>query len=70
MFQCPLEVCAARDTKGLYKRALAGDIPNFTGISDPYEPPLTPEITVHTDREAPEESTRRIITWLEEHGYI
>jgi adenylylsulfate kinase len=68
--QCPLEVCAARDTKGLYQRALAGDIPNFTGISDPYEPPLTPEITVHTDREAPEESTRRIITWLEEHGYI
>src|SRR5580693_7638613 len=48
---CPIEVLAQRDVKGLYKRALAGEVGNFTGISDPYEPPLHPDITVRSDRE-------------------
>src|SRR5581483_4432000 len=47
--QCPLEVLVERDVKGLYKRALAGEIEHFTGISDPYEPPLAPELTIHSD---------------------
>ena len=51
--ECPLDVLVERDVKGLYKRALAGRIPHFTGISDPYEPPASPEITLHTAREMP-----------------
>ena len=66
----PLETLIERDVKGLYKKALAGEIPNFTGISDPYEPPLNPEVTVDSSREAPEESAARIIGRLEELGYI
>src|SRR3954464_14404671 len=53
--RAPLEVCAKRDPKGLYAKALRGEIPNFTGVSDPYEPPLDPEITLHTSRERPEQ---------------
>src|SRR6202166_3946493 len=52
--ECPLEVLAERDVKGLYKRALAGEIPQFTGITDPYEPPLSPEVTVNSSQETPE----------------
>src|SRR5690242_15928303 len=51
--ECPVEVVAGRDVKGLYKKALAGEIPQFTGISDPYEPPLSPEIVVHSSNETP-----------------
>jgi len=65
-----LETLIARDTKGMYQKALNGEIPNFTGVSDPYEPPEAPEIVVETDRETPEESAARIISWLEEHRYI
>jgi len=68
--QAPLEVLIERDVKGLYKKALAGEIENFTGISDPYEPPENPEIVVNTAEETVEESTRKIIRWLEEHQYI
>ncbi len=53
---CPLEVLIKRDVKGLYKRALGGDIQNFTGISDPYEAPENPEIVVHTARQTPNKS--------------
>src|ERR1700748_2000678 len=49
--ECPVEVLTARDVKGLYKKALDGEIPQFTGISDPYEPPLAPEVTVNSSRE-------------------
>jgi len=63
-----LEECEARDVKGLYARARAGEIPEFTGISDPYEPPLHPEITVITAGHSPEESAAEVVTWLEEHG--
>ncbi|MDI6870889.1 MAG: adenylyl-sulfate kinase [Bacillota bacterium] len=68
--KCPLPVCAARDVKGLYKRALAGEVPAFTGVSDPYEEPLNPEITVETDRETVEESAGRILAGLEALGYL
>ncbi|WP_084677727.1 adenylyl-sulfate kinase [Thermodesulfatator atlanticus] len=67
---CPLEVVEARDVKGLYARARRGEIPNFTGISDPYEPPRNPEIVVHTDKETVEESMAKIIGYLEEKGFI
>jgi adenylylsulfate kinase len=66
---CPVEVCAKRDVKGMYERAMKGEIPNFTGVSDPYEEPLNPEAVVHTDRETAEESAARVIQSIEELGY-
>jgi adenylyl-sulfate kinase len=66
----PLSVCAERDVKGLYAKAMAGQIPLFTGVSDPYEAPVNPEIVVHTDQETVEESVNKIITYLEEHALI
>ena len=69
--ECPIERLAERDVKGLYKKALAGEIANFTGISDPYEPPLNPEVTCYSDgRETPEQSAAKVIAKLEELGYI
>jgi adenylyl-sulfate kinase len=68
--KCPVEVCAERDVKGLYKKAFAGEILEFTGVSDPYEEPLNAEIVVETDKEPPEESVAKIIGTLEELGYI
>ena len=69
--EAPLEVLAERDVKGLYRRAMAGEIENFTGVSDPYEPPLEPEVVCHSDgREMPDESARRVIAKLEELGYL
>ena len=58
--KCPIDVLAERDVKGLYKKALAGEINGFTGVSDPYEEPLNPEIAVQTDRESIEESVAKI----------
>ncbi len=66
----PLEVVIRRDTKGLYKKAIAGEIPQFTGISDPYEDPLNPEIVLETDKETPRQSADRVIAYLESVGYI
>jgi adenylylsulfate kinase len=60
----PLEVCAERDVKGLYKKAYSGEIPQFTGVSDPYEAPRTPELTLKTNEEEPEESARKVIDKL------
>lgn len=57
---CPLDVLLARDPRGLYQSALTGEIPRFTGISDPYEPPLSPDITIDSSTEKPEESAERI----------
>ena len=68
--KCPLEELEERDVKGLYKKARAGEIPQFTGISDPYEEPMDPEIMVETDKEKPEESANKIILWLQEHKFI
>jgi len=67
---CPLEVCAERDVKGLYKKAFEGEIQGFTGVSDPYEPPAAPELTLRTDEEEPEESASKVIAKLEELGYL
>ena len=67
---CAIEVLTARDTKGLYKRALAGEIGNFTGISDPYEPPLNPSIVIHTDRESIEEAVENIWRELEAREFL
>ncbi|HSE82953.1 MAG TPA: adenylyl-sulfate kinase [Thermodesulfobacteriota bacterium] len=67
---CPVEECIKRDVKGLYKKALKGEIKNFTGVSDPYEPPLSPEIVVETHKETHEESLNKIINGLMELGYI
>jgi adenylylsulfate kinase len=66
----PLEVCEGRDPKGLYAKARAGLIQNFTGIDDPYEPPLNPEVLCRTDQESAIESTQRILKKLRELGYI
>ena len=68
--ECPIETLAERDVKGLYKRALAGEIPEFTGISSPYEPPLNPEVAVNSSRETPAESAARIWAKLEDLGLI
>ena len=68
--KCPIEVCVERDVKGMYKKALAGEIKNFTGISDPYEEPEYPEIVIETDKETPEESAQKVLDTLEEFGYI
>ena len=67
---CPLEVCEARDPRGLYLRARAGEIPEFTGISAPYEPPLRPELVLRTDLESPHGSAARVIEYLEANGYL
>ena len=64
--ECPIPVLAERDVKGLYKKALAGEIKNFTGIDDPYEAPENPEIIAHSDSETPEQSLAKILAKLEE----
>ena len=68
--EVPLEVAIQRDTKGLYKKALAGEIRGFTGVDDPYEPPLDPELVVRTDKETPAESAERILSALRQLRYI
>jgi adenylyl-sulfate kinase len=68
--KCPLEVLAERDVKGLYKRALAGEIPNFTGVSDPYEEPLAPEIVIDSSAETIDASLDKILAKLRELGYV
>ena len=65
-----LSECEKRDPKGLYKKALAGEISNFTGISDPYEEPLDPEVLIESDKEPVEDSVNRVIDKLKELGYI
>lgn len=66
----PLDAVADRDVKGLYKRALAGELPHFTGVSDPYEPPASPEITAHTSAEPVDVSIDRILAYLSDQGLI
>ncbi|MBI3912526.1 MAG: adenylyl-sulfate kinase [Armatimonadetes bacterium] len=67
---CPLDVCEQRDTKGLYARARAGKIPEFTGISAPYEPPLRPEIVVQTAERTVEECVAQILSYLSNSGAL
>ncbi len=66
----PIEECRQRDVKGLYARADRGEIPNFTGVSDPYEPPTDPEVHLHTDRESPDESAQKVIDYLQRRNLI
>ena len=68
--ECPMETLVKRDPKGLYKKALAGEIKGFTGIDDPYEIPESPEITVHTGTETIDESMRVVLEYLEREGLI
>ena len=64
---CPLEACIERDVKGMYKKALNNLLPHFTGITDPYEPPLQPEIILKTNQETVKQSVATVIRWLEHH---
>ena len=68
--RCSLDELVRRDVKGLYARALRGELANFTGVSDPYEEPLAPEITVNTEREEPTTSVARVLRYLEDAGYL
>src|SRR5262249_17736711 len=68
--ECPIEELVRRDRKGLYAKALRGEIQNFTGVSDPYEAPQSPDIHLHSDREKVEESRDRVIAWLEQKGLL
>src|ERR1700730_18029171 len=68
--KAPLEICVTRRVKGMYRKALAGEIKNFTGVDDPYEPPLAPEAVVETAKETPEDSTARILRRLEQLDLI
>lgn len=68
--KCPVSVCEERDPKGLYKKARAGQIPEFTGISAPYEEPLNPEMTLDTSLLSVEDSVRTLLGYLEEKGHI
>ncbi len=66
----PLEVCEARDSKGMYAKARRGEIKGFTGIDDPYEAPIAPEVTLTTTDLSPEDNARKIITYLLEKGFV
>ncbi len=67
---CPIEVLAERDVKGLYKKALAGEIKNFTGVSDPYEAPLSPDVLVDSSKDSVDDGVERILAKLRELGYV
>jgi adenylylsulfate kinase len=70
LVDCDLDECEKRDPKGLYKKARAGEIPEFTGISAPYEAPEKPELTINTTSQSPEDSLAEIIGYLESKGYL
>ena len=65
-----VDECIKRDVKGMYKKALAGEIKNFTGVDDPYEAPPNPEITVYTEKESVDESIQKVLKYLEKNGYL
>jgi len=67
---CPLELCEKRDFKGLYKKARSGELKNFTGINDPYEEPVYPNIICHTERESPTECAMKIISYLVNYNIL
>ncbi len=66
----PLEVCDGRDSKGMYAKARRGEIKGFTGIDDPYEEPIAPEVTLTTTECSPEDNARKIITYLLQKGFV
>jgi adenylylsulfate kinase len=67
---CPLAECERRDVKGMYRKARAGELPAFTGVDDPYEPPAQAEVTLHTPQETVEESMCKVLEKLTELGYL
>jgi adenylyl-sulfate kinase len=68
--ECPSEELHERDPKGLYEKALRGELKNFTGVDAPYEAPLAPEVHLHTERESPEASAARVLARLQELGFL
>lgn len=68
--KCPIEVCMQRDPKNLYRKAMSGEIKEFTGVSQPYEEPLNPEIVLETDKLSIEESVNKIVAYLNSHKII
>jgi adenylyl-sulfate kinase len=68
--RCSLDACIERDVKGMYKKALAGEIKGFTGVDDPFDDPENPEVICDTDKETPQESTDKIIKFLRDNGYL
>lgn len=68
--KCPVEVCIQRDVKGMYRKALAGEIQGFTGVDDPFEEPEKPDLVVETDRETLEESVEKVMNLLRDRGYV
>jgi len=68
--KCSLKTCIERDPKGLYQKALRGEIKDFTGIQDPYEPPLNPEVIVDTEKDTVEEGVKKILLKLQEEGFL
>ena len=68
--RCPVDTCIERDVKGMYKKALAGEIQDFTGVDDPYEEPENPELILDTDKESLEESVQKVIDLMEKMKYI
>jgi adenylylsulfate kinase len=68
--ECPVDVCEQRDVKGLYKKARAGEIKEFTGVSAPYEPPLSPELAIDTSKQSVDTSVSQILAYLEAHGIV
>jgi adenylylsulfate kinase len=68
--ECPMDVLIGRDVKGLYKKALSGELEHFTGVSDPYEPPEAPELTIHSSLETPQQSVDRVWRTLKSLGLI
>jgi adenylylsulfate kinase len=68
--KAPLEVCAERDTKGLYAKAMSGELQGFTGVNDPYEAPENPELVLDTEHNSPEKNAEIVLAWMEEKGYL
>ena len=68
--KCSIEECMRRDVKGMYRKALAGEITGFTGVDDPYEEPPNPELTLDTDKETVEESVQKVLEKMESLGYL
>jgi adenylylsulfate kinase len=68
--EASVETCAERDVKGLYEKAFAGELKEFTGVSDPYEAPTSPELVLNTEEDSPEESAQRVLEKLEELGLL
>ena len=68
--KCPVEVCIKRDVKGMYKKALAGEIKDFTGVDDPYEEPKDPDLVIYSDKETIKQSVEKVLKKLKEHGFI